>query len=108
MSTLPDFVPLLIKLIIGSHFLHFLNSTEAGFVDDRGMMVLRSYYFIRFIPDLLCCRILSTDRLPIDRVSRILLIGKDVSDSPDRPSPFPSGTAHVSVGFGVYVLSNTY
>ena len=92
MGALPDLVPLIINFSIGSGSLHSLDPVEACSVDDSRVVVFWPEGFAWNVSYPFYPRILCSNRLPIDEDSHILLIGKDVTDGPDSPSPVSFGT----------------
>jgi len=91
MGVLPYLVPVLIKLDVGSLFLHLLDKVEGLLVDDGRVMILRSLDFFWLVLDPLHRRILGDHRPAEDGVSRILLVGKDAVYGADRPSALSRG-----------------
>ena len=83
----------LIRLHVGSQLPQFLDPVEQWLVDDCGVVVLWFWGCIGTIPDLPHWWVLCYDRLTIDGVSSILLIGEHVTDGPHRPSPLFSDVA---------------
>ena len=86
-----DLVPVLIKLDVGSLFLHLLDKVEGFPVDDGRVMIFGPLDFFRIDIDPLHRRILGSHRQSIDGVSGILFIGEDVIYGVDRPSAFSLG-----------------
>ena len=92
MGVLADLVSMLIEYDVGSHFLHLLDKVEGLLVDDRRVMVLGPFDFIRIVADSLHPGILGHHRPAEDGVSRILFVGEDAVYGADRPSALARGT----------------